>query len=271
MISWADAIVIASPTPYHCDDLRDAITAGKHVLVEKPIGCDQRQATEIMYLLRQAQERDLVVMVGTNLRFHECVKQAKSWIDSGCLGRNLWANFTCAQKSDRAEYLRDGVTSNWGAHEIDLALYLLGSAKVTGASINQDDSISDIILLHDSGFRTTIHLDYHTEPEIRTCTIVGDYRSIRLNLVERNSYLFKGRSVEGGNNHDGDWDSDYLAEMKAFIGRIEGKGTLGATGEEGLAALDIILEAKRLSHATAAMHSVPAQGRGKKVEISQSS
>jgi len=40
ILNWAEAIVVASPSINHAQDLMDAIDAGKHVLVEKPFGYD---------------------------------------------------------------------------------------------------------------------------------------------------------------------------------------------------------------------------------------
>lgn len=239
----ADAVVIATPSLFHVGPLRAAVERRKHALVEKPISSASPEA--IQPLLDLAFADNLVVMTGNNLRFHPCVKQAKQWIDQQMIGDPLWASFTCAQLNDKPAYLRDGVLLNWGSHEIDLALYLLGPAKVLTASVHAEngcDDIADIVLEHENGARSTIHLDYITPNEIREAWICGTEKNIGLDLVGRRASM--GRFVQ---EFDGSYDTDYLAEMQAFIDRIEGKESLGATGFDGLATLRVCLDARKLA------------------------
>jgi predicted dehydrogenase len=45
----------------------------------------------------------------------------------------------------------------------------------------------------------------------------------------------------------GSFDEDYAAEMDAFVRRIDGHEALGATGEDGLRALEIVLSVRSMS------------------------
>ena len=67
VIRKSDAIVIASPTAFHESHIELALAAGKPIFVEKPIA-DRSKAW-----------MQSVAMVGTNLRFHSCVKKIKEW------------------------------------------------------------------------------------------------------------------------------------------------------------------------------------------------
>jgi predicted dehydrogenase len=231
----ADAVVIASPTPLHWDHMRVVSNAGKPFFVEKPIA-DQPMGGGFGAL-----------MVGYNLRFHSCVIKAKGWIDAGHLGRPLWGNFVVAQYSDKPDYLRDGVILNW-SHEIDLALYLLGPAYVKACATYSDEDIADIILRHTNGSQSTVHLDYLTKPEIRQTIIVGSESTIIIDLVRRNAWLRSSEDVMLDMFQGSDtWNDNYLDEMETFIARVEGKETIGCTGQEGLEVLRICLQAKKLS------------------------
>jgi predicted dehydrogenase len=188
------------------------------------------------------------IFVGYNLRFHSCVKKAKEWLDADLIGKPLWANFTLGQHSEKPPYLRDGVILNW-SHEIDLALYLLGNGNVSGSSTRLSDGkddIADICLTHENGCRSSIHLDYVTQPEIRQFLIVGTGATIIVDLLHRMAWLRRADEVIMDQFQGQDsWDENYVEEMQAFLDRCDGKDTIGATGEEGLAVLKICLEVRK--------------------------
>jgi predicted dehydrogenase len=238
----AEAIVIASPTPNHFEHLGRVWVAGKPCLVEKPIA-DKMIHSGLPYPKN-------ALTVGYNLRFHSCVKKAKEWLDAGLIGKPIWANFTLGQYSEKPPYLRDGCILNW-SHEIDLALYLLGSAKVAGSSTrltDGKDDMTNILLTHESGCRSTVHLDYITKPEQRRFTIHGSKASIHCSLPDRHIALVPNENagdIRCWERLSGSYDEDYIEEMEAFISRIDGKETIGCSGEEGLEVLKICLEVRK--------------------------
>lgn len=238
-----DAIVIASPTPTHRSYLFEAIARKKHVFVEKPISVQPN----IGGMLQGAEEQGLIVFVGCNLRFHPCVITTKEMLDDELIGIPYWAHFNAAQRNTK---YKDSVTLNWGAHEIDISLYLLGPGDVITASLSgSPDTMADILLNH-NGVRSSIHLDYHADPEWRGYTIIGTSGRIACDLPGRKLFVHKKgmqtRKHDFSDKLINHWDSDYQDEMRAFIDRIQGKETLGATGKDGLAALEIICEAQRM-------------------------
>ena len=240
ILGAADGYVIASPTPTHWEYASNFVGLATHVFVEKPIAD------------RYYEKLYRVDMVGYNLRFHSCVKEAKRWIANEV---PVWAYFTCAQKNNKPAYLRDGVILNW-SHEIDLALYLLGPAKVVASStrlsrgsIGDDaegqDDITDILLLHQNGCRTTIHLDYVTEPQERHFTIQCVGTRLKADLIGNVLAEVPENGPPDIVNYPNTFDDNYIEEMQAFIDRIDGKETIGATGEDGLRALEICLEVRK--------------------------
>lgn len=234
----SDAFIIASPTYKHYEHI--FICKGRPLFVEKPIA---HTISDGLLLSRDVAQ----CMVGYNLRFHSCVKKAKEWLDAGKIGKPLWANFTLGQFSEKAPYLRDGVILNW-SHELDLALYLLGPAYVAASSTrltDGKDDMSDILLNHKSGCRTTVHLDYITDPEIRTFKIIGDNGSISVNLKKRFAHLDGEALIRDGFFGKDTWNNNYIEEMQAFLDRIDGKETIGCTGAEALDVLKICLEVRR--------------------------
>ena len=237
--NFSDAYVVASPTPTHylyIDRLK------KPMLVEKPIVMT-RTEWECVTL-------PFVYMVGYNLRFHSCVRKARQWMGDGLIGKPVWARFTCAQLNNRPDYLRDGVVLNW-SHEIDLALHLLGKAVVVGAAVTHTpEDMADILLQHPATLcRTTIHLDYVTQPERRGFVIVGENGSIDADLVSRQVFM-KDREGKLIHCHFGrdSFDGNYLHEAQSFLAMVEGKvdpkHLVGCTAREAMDVVDICLTAK---------------------------
>lgn len=223
-----DAIVIASPTDTHAYYLAQCAQSGRPVFVEKPLADKWIDVN--------------AVMVGYNLRFHPCILQAKAWIERGFLGKMLWSNLVCAQLNTK---YNDNVILNW-SHEIDLALYLIGPAKVKAAAGSQ--ALADLVLLHDNGCQSSIHLDYLTVPWIRQTIIVGADASIIIDIQARHAWLRSatGTMMDSEDDSGSSFDDDYRDEMETFIARLDGQETAGCAGREGLEVLKICLEAQKL-------------------------
>ena len=236
LLEWADAIVIATPTVQHYQDIIDCHDAHRYVFVEKPIISTRNHWAAI--------STTHIKMVGYNLRFHSCVKRAREWLGEGLIGKPLWARFTCAQYNNKADYIRDGVILNW-SHEIDLAIHLLGHA-VMMAAVGDDQSTVDIILNHDvTHCQTVVHLDYLTKYERRGFLIVGTDGSIEVDLLRRKAFCPDNRGLYTRNFHGRDtFDENYVAEAHAFLDRLDGKDVDGCTAAEAMHVADICLLAK---------------------------
>ena len=244
VIAMSDAIVIATPSDQHYRDIIDC--GDKPVFIEKPVAFTQAEHKKLE--LRSKIPDGRGVMVGYNLRFNKAVIETKRLLNEGIIGDLLWSSITVSQQTTKPDYLRDGVTLNFASHEIDMALYLMGPAKVAGAVISPKDDYADIVLVHDNGCRSTVHADYNTHPEIRATTIVGTKGQITIDLVQRWACLVwaDGRKPEINQFADS-WDENYFDEMQAFLARIDGQTTLGCTGREALMVLEICLKAKKMA------------------------
>jgi predicted dehydrogenase len=127
-----DAVVIATPQDSQVEMMRAAISAGIHVLVEKPAA---RHVDELRGLPQLAAKHNVRVRVGFNHRYHRAFRQARRLVDAGSLGPLLFL---------RARYGhggRVGYAGEWraqphrsgggelidqGVHLIDLARWFLG-------------------------------------------------------------------------------------------------------------------------------------------------
>lgn len=79
-----DAVIIGTPDHWHCLQMVDAVKAGKHVYVEKPIGNSIREC-ELM--VAAAQKYNKIVQVGQWQRSQQHFKDAIAFVHSGKLGK----------------------------------------------------------------------------------------------------------------------------------------------------------------------------------------
>jgi predicted dehydrogenase len=79
-----DAVVIATPLETHFALAREALSRGKHVLVEKPISSCAAEAEELIVLARRM---DRVLMVDHTFLFTGAVRTIRDVSESGALGK----------------------------------------------------------------------------------------------------------------------------------------------------------------------------------------
>ena len=240
-IALSDAVVIATPTKDHFTSALRAVAAKKHVFIEKPIG---QSVLETGVMLADAQHFGLTVMCGNNMRYHPVVKVVKErmW-ELGGPYQGAW--FLLHQEKQNAA---DPVILNWGAHEVDLALYLL-DRKLTpapGAVVTHDTA--EFTLRFNSGPLVHFNLSY-SGPNDRCFVIHGPNASIFASLDNFivNVFSKAGREIIAV---AGSHDQTYRDEMAEFLRRIDEPSTdgIGATGAEGLKCLELLLEVQKVAN-----------------------
>ncbi len=132
MLSEVDAVSVCLPNDLHCPVTVEALKAGKHVLCEKPIALNLKQATEMQAAAKKAGR---LLAIGVVNRFNDNVNLVKSSIASGKLGEVYHANFFFkAYRSipgmggwfTTKSRAGGGVMIDWGIHFLDLVMYCLG-------------------------------------------------------------------------------------------------------------------------------------------------
>jgi predicted dehydrogenase len=143
-----DAVTIATPPHTHADLVLEALAAGKHVLCEKPLGRDAKEAT---HLLERAEAAGVVHLLGTEFRFDEGQALLARVVRDGTIGEARLALFVlhvpmlADPASDApAWWTQDAQGGGWlGAHGsqvIDQIRVTLGEfARVTAALVRLSD------------------------------------------------------------------------------------------------------------------------------------
>ena len=156
-----DIVYIATPPSSHYDLTMSAIRAGKHVLCEKPLAMNLSQADE---MLAAAARAGVILPVNYVMRYNPVTDAVKAVIESGVLGKVLFARFTnCARDTklppehwfwDRS--VSGGIFIEHGVHFFDLYSHWLGGGRVIAAHAElrdpagQEDRVMCTVR-HDSG------------------------------------------------------------------------------------------------------------------------
>jgi len=126
-----ELVVVATPSHLHLDDTVLALRAGKHVLVEKPMG---RTLAEVDEMIATAHETGQILTVNQNYRYAADFQKIKEIIASGVLGRVLQIRIAVHQFTRRWDWqtLKEfggGILNNHGAHVVDFATLLIDDAE----------------------------------------------------------------------------------------------------------------------------------------------
>ncbi len=128
--SDVDAVVVGTPNSLHHPQALAAIAAGKHVLVDKPMALDTRQAVEMCDAARAA---GVTMCVGHMWRYRDEVVALRDRIAAGGLGRVVRTRgYGVHAGWGPSGWFRDydlsggGALIDMGIHAIDTARFLLG-------------------------------------------------------------------------------------------------------------------------------------------------
>ena len=158
-----DIIYIATPHPMHVEPALAALNAGKHVLIEKPITVNAKEAAAIRDL---AAEKGLIAMEAMWTRYLPHMKRIHEIIDAGTLGeiRTISADHTQATPTDPAH--RMNAMELGGGALLDLGIYplsfvhdILGTPETIQAAARfietGADSEVSTVMTHPSGALST--------------------------------------------------------------------------------------------------------------------
>lgn len=114
----------------------DALDAGKHVILEKPMALSTKEADEI---IKKSEEKRLKVAICHQLRFMPHIMKLKEEIDSGAFGKLVHASASMRWNRNDVYYSSSpwrgtweydgGAFMNQAIHVIDLILWLMGEAE----------------------------------------------------------------------------------------------------------------------------------------------
>lgn len=260
--SEVKGMVITSSAISHFPLAREALVAGKDVLVEKPLALNVRDADE---LVRIAEEKRRILMVGHLLIYHPVVDRLKEMIVSEELGR---IHYVYTQRVNLG-IIRQDENALWSfaPHDLSVILKLLNEKPAVVSAHGESyiqKNIEDVVFLSlyfSDGKMANVHLSWLDPHKARKITIVGSKKMVVFDDMEASEKLKIYDKGVGSLSYDS--YGEYLslrfgditipnikmveplrAEAEHFIRCIESREKPKTGGEDGLEVVKILVAAQ---------------------------
>ena len=183
LMSDAEAVFICTPPSLHIGQSIRALNAGKHVFCEKPLSDSIEGTEELQKAIAESRKK---FTVGYCFRFHDGLIQAKSYIESGKIGRLISTRHRMGENlaEVRPDYRGLFTLKENGvydlSHEIDLACWFFRGEirdvkRMEGAygdlGFTAPD-LAEVLIRFDEGL-ASVHLDYFSKPRSRVTELIG--------------------------------------------------------------------------------------------------
>jgi predicted dehydrogenase len=135
-----DAVIVALPNHLHAPVTLEALAARKHVLIEKPMALNAKEASKIV---DTAAKMRRVVMVAQNFRFNRQTQLARQLVQRGDLGEIYHARCFWLRRNGiprigswftQKKFAGGGALLDIGAHMLDACLHLIGEFDAVSVS-----------------------------------------------------------------------------------------------------------------------------------------
>lgn len=265
MLGKCDVVSICTPPALHEEMAVEALRAGCHVLLEKPMApsleaCD--------HMLGAAEENGRVLSVVAQSRYISGIRNVVDMVREGTYGKTLFAQINSVWYRGQSYYdlgwrgrwtvEGGGCTLNHSIHHIDLLLWAKGMPKSLRAVMHnlnhhnsEEEDFSASMLRYEDGTAAQVNsmLVAHGEPQefmfqMERCGIAIPFRAMASKAREngfpepdgemqkRVEDDYAARAPLAYENHDG--------QVRNFLGAILREEPLAATGRDGRNCIELI-------------------------------
>lgn len=272
-----DAVIVSTPPHLHRAPVEALLQAGKHVLCEKPLG---RTVEECRWMVDTAQRHGRTLGTGFNYRFYPAVAQARRLIAEGRIGRITHVKSFAGHPGGpefthpwvhQPKIVGGGALMDNGIHVADLTLHFLGPVvESQGVATNQvwqfeGSEDNGYVLMRTADNKVgLLHASWTEWPGYRLhLEIAGTAGCLHIWYPPMLTVLFErpeGKAKKGRRHvfafplfqvqerlKSYRWTvvQSFIAEHQDFMRRIAGQPGVGATGLDGLRAVELAASAYR--------------------------
>ena len=249
-------VVIATPAESHFALAKQALNASKDVFVEKPLALTYDQG---MALVRLAEERKRILMVGHVLEYHPAIVRLQELIACDALGKvhYIYSNRLSLGKVRREE----NILWSFAPHDVAIILRLMGELPfqvvACGGSYVQPN-IADVTVTHllfNNGVRAHIYVSWLHPFKEQRLVVIGSRKMAsfddvakQLILYDRHVDIHHGEPIPvTGHGQDIPFPAEepLRLECQAFLAAITSRHSPLTDGVSGVRVLKVLQAAQR--------------------------
>jgi predicted dehydrogenase len=215
-----DAIAVVTPVATHYQIAKEALLAGKHVLVEKPLTATAREAEELIAL---AEKNRRALMVDHTFVYTGAVRKMKEILKSGELGDLLYFD---SIRINLGLFQRDiNVLWDLAPHDLSIMDYLIDRQPIGVSALGSChiepgiENIAYLVMRFDDDFIAHFHFNWLAPVKIRRTLIAGARKMILYDDIEPTE---KVRVYDKGvdTNRNDDREADYQTLISYRTGDV---------------------------------------------------
>lgn len=201
--SDVEGVVIVTPTNTHERIATDALRAGKHVLLEKPMTGSSEALRRLVGL---AEKSGLVLAGGFTERFNPVVSFAKQSLDAGEYGELITA--ASRRVSSMPARVRDvGVIMDLGVHDIDVIQYIVGKRARSvyalgghGPGLKYEDH-ANLLIDFEGGTSGFVEVNWLTPMKVRKLALTCSKNFVEVDYMDQSALVCSSafKQLETGN------------------------------------------------------------------------
>lgn len=233
-----EAVNVCTWSTHLAKEALKALNAGKHVLVEKPMATNTRQAQK---LVKTAEENDLHLTVGFLMRFIPGLQHIRQSIESKKIGELVCA--TAKRVSQWPERIGDvGVVKDTAIHDIDVMRFISNQdpvtvyAKMGSMRHRKFEDYAHIMLTFKDGKSAFIESNWLTPYKTRTLTVTGADAIMKLDYITQDLWIEQQTETVQPRYP---FQEPLKLELQHFADCIVEKKKPLVTGADGIKALQI--------------------------------
>jgi UDP-N-acetylglucosamine 3-dehydrogenase len=233
-----DAVSICTWSTKLAREALRSLKMKKHVLVEKPMATNTKQAKK---LLETAEDNSVCLTVGFLMRFIPGLKRIKEAVASKKIGDMVCA--TAKRVSQWPERIGDvGVVKDTAIHDIDIMKYLTNEdpacvyAKTGNMRHKKFEDYAQIMLTYEDGKSAFIESNWLTPYKTRKLIITGSEAIMKLDYITQELWIERQKKTVQPKYK---FKEPLKLELQHFVNCIINNETPIISGLDGLKALKI--------------------------------
>jgi predicted dehydrogenase len=265
-LDWKPEVVfVCNPTSQHIPTALLSVRAGCHLFIEKPLSHNLEQVEELIKLV---EIRDLIAVVGYQMRFHPCLQRLNELVREKKIGRIIsvraeigeylpgWHRYEDYRQMYASRQDLGGGVILSQIHEMDYLYWLFGlpnsvyalGGHLSNLEVDVEDT-ADILmnfLVDDLSVPVSLHEDFVQRPASRGCEVIGDAGKILLDFPSLTVTVFdqEGKLSETSSYAGFKRNQMFLDEIRNFLGSLQGSTSPLVSVKEAAQSLRMALAAK---------------------------